>query len=410
MVAAGLSLLPSFAQTKGGTVPTGTSGGGVTAPSIPTTRPTNPSPESTPAPGTVQPIFLTGQVLLEDGTVPTGQVTIERVCHGQSHAIGYADGRGNFSVQLFDRNSGVLQDASEDTGYRNSMPGMGGSGGVGGAGQAGGSQAGIGGMSTSAQDRALLDCELRARAAGYRSQSIMLANRRPLDPPDVGVILLHRMSGDEQGSTVSAVSLAAPKDARKAYNHGLEALKKEKHGDALADFEKAVESYPDYSAAWFEIGRLELATGDNAAARHAFETAIRADSKFVPPYLELSIVELRAQKWQALADVTEKAVRLNSFDYPEAFYYNAVANYYLKNMDQAEKSAREADRLDTHHTIPQNHDLLGVILAQRGDYAGAADQFRAYLKLAPDSDNAPKVRQRLNQVEAAGEQAKAKQN
>ena len=70
-----------------------------------------------------------------------------------------------------------------------------------------------------------LPTPLRARLAGYRSQTISLANRRPMDPPDVGTILLHRL-GASEGSTISAVSLRAPKDAKKAYDKGLDALKK----------------------------------------------------------------------------------------------------------------------------------------------------------------------------------------
>lgn len=409
LLAVGLSLQPAFGQAKGGTPPTpgtGGAGAGSTAPNIPTTRPTNPTPGTQPQqPGMPQPIFLSGQVLLEDGTPPSEPVVIERVCHGQPHAEGYTDTKGYFSIQLFQPNSGVLQDASEDSTFGSRMPGMGGAPvGIGGGGGPVGS---TGNDTFAAQQRLLLDCELRAKAPGFRSQTVLLANRRPLDPPDVGVILLHRNSGGtDEGSTVSAVSLAAPKNAHKAYTKGLDALKKKKHGDALAEFEKAVESYPDYAAAWYEIGRLEMAAGDDAAARHAFESAVNADGKFVLPYLELAIVQLRAKQWQQLADTTTKAIRLNSFDYPSAFYYNAVANYYLKNMDQAEKSSREADRLDSRHEIPTNLHLLGVILAQKGDYAGAADEFRKYLKQVPDAEDAATVRKQLAQVEQAVAQAK----
>ena len=62
-----------------------------------------------------------------------------------------------------------------------------------------------------------MDCDLRARLAGFRSQSVSLANRRPMDPPDIGTILLHRLSPTEGTTLISAVSLAAPKDAKKAY-------------------------------------------------------------------------------------------------------------------------------------------------------------------------------------------------
>ena len=403
-VFAALSLQPAFGQARGGGTSTGNTGGsgGTTTPPT-TTRPTTTPSTTTTQPSTPpQPIFLTGQVLIDDGTAPTEPVVIERVCHGQPHAEGYTDSRGYFSIQLFQPNNGVLQDASEDNTYRSVVGGMG----IGGGQVGGGSPMGSTGMS--AQDRLLLDCELRAKVAGFRSQSIMLANRRPLDPPDVGVILLHRNNGSEEGSTVSAVSLAAPKDAHKAYTKGLELLKKAKTGDALADFEKAVEIYPHYAAAWYEIGRIELAANDNAAARHALEMAVKADPKFVLPYVDLSTVELRAQKWQALAEVTDKVIQLDSFDYPQAYYYNAAANYYLKNLEKAEKSAREADRLDTRHEIPRNLHLLGIILAQRQDYAGAAEKFRLYLKLAPQADDAATVRRQLEQVETAVAQAKAK--
>jgi tetratricopeptide (TPR) repeat protein len=338
--------------------------------------------------------------MVDDGTAPTDPVVIERVCRGQSHAEGYTDSRGYFSIQLFQPNNGVLQDASEDTAYRTMIGGVG----VGGGQSPANSP--LGGGSAAAQERLLLDCELRAKASGFRSQSIMLANRRPLDPPDVGVILLHRNSGSEEGSTVSAVSLAAPKDAHKAYTKGLELLKKGKTGDALVNFEKAVEVYPNYAAAWYEVGRIELEAADNAAAGHAFEMAVKADPKFIPPYVELSVVELRAKKWKELAEVTDKVIQLDSFDYPQAYYYNAAANYYLKNLDKAEKSAKEADRLDSRHEIPKNLHLLGIILAQRGDYSAAAEKFRAYLQIAPNADDAETVRKQLAQVETAVAQAK----
>jgi len=403
VLAAGLILQPAFGQ-KGTTPPAAppTSGGGATAPSTPSRPTTTPTQPNNPTQGIPAPIFLTGQVLIEDGTPPPAGVVIERVCNARSHAEGYTDSKGYFSIQLFQPNSGVMQDASEDT------P----AGRMGGIGMPGLGPAGSGSPTTSTagfgQDRILLDCELRAKAPGYRSQSVMLANRRPLDPPDVGVILLHRNSGSEEGSTVSVVSLAAPKEARKAYEKGVEALKKNKPEDARKDFEKAVNVYPDYAAAWCELGRLELAAGDAETARGSFNQAVKADPKFVTPYLEISTIELRAQRWHALADVTDRILKLNAFDYPQSFYYNAVANYYLKRMDQAEKSAREAERLDTRHQIASNWHLLGVILAQRQDYAGAAEQFRNYLKLAPEASDAENVRTKLAQVEKAAALAQGK--
>ncbi len=88
---------------------------------------------------------------------------------------------------------------------------------------------------------------------------------------------------------------------------------------------------------------------------------------------------------------------------------NAVAKYNLQDMDAAEKSALEAEKLDTRHIFPKSVHLLGVIRAQRQDYAGAAEKFREYLKLAPTASDAAQVRAQLNQVEKQTAQAKPDQ-
>jgi tetratricopeptide (TPR) repeat protein len=260
---------------------------------------------------------------------------------------------------------------------------------------AGSSMGGSPGLGSSAR---LMDCELRARLPGYRSQSVSLANRRPMDPPDVGIILLHRM-GESEGSTISASSLNAPKDAKKAYEKGMDSLKKRKSDDAVKSFEKAVDVYPKYATAWNELGRLQMAKGDPETARKSFESAVAADPKFVPPYLEMAMIEWKGEKWDQVADLTGKVIKLDSFDYPQAHFLNALSNYYLKNMDVAEKSARETLRLDTRKQYPTTMRLLGVILATKQDYTGAAEQFKAYLAAAPEAQDAATVRSQLSQVE-----------
>jgi hypothetical protein len=106
-------------------------------------------------------------------------------------------------------------------------------------------------------------------------------------------------------------------------------------------------------------------------------------------------------------------VKLDPFSYPDAFFWNAVANYNLHNISAAEESARRAQKLDTRHQIPQVSHLLGVILADRKEYSGAAEQMRDYLKFAPGAQDAGAVRSQLEEIEklaqtvprAASEQA-----
>ena len=393
--AVGLSLLIPLAvigQSTGGTTTTSTTGstgtatGRTTTPS-PTTSPTNPT--STPAPVSVpQPIFLNGRVMMEDGTAPPGLVTIETVCNRSAHSEGYTDSRGYFAIELGARN-GVIQDASE-TSSRSSWNASGITGTSATTGPPGSPQS---------SERKYMGCDLQAKLGGYRSQTVPLAGRRPMDDPNVGTILLHRNAPAEEGQTISAVSLAAPKDATKAYDKGLDAIRKKKFDDAQKSFEKAVEAYPKYATAWYELGMLQAGQGKMDMARSYFDKALECDPKFVQPYMQISILELQASRWRSLADVTDRLVKLDPFAYPQAFFFNSVANFNLQNFAAAEKSALAAERLDTRHAIPKVSHILGLILALRKDYAGAAERFKTYLQFAPEAEDAPKVRSQLAEVE-----------
>ena len=258
----------------------------------------------------------------------------------------------------------------------------------------------------SSADQRYTICDLRARLVGFRSQTVSLANRRPLDDPNIGIILLHR-EGHDEGSTVSAVSLAAPRDARHAFEKGQQATKKNKTDEAEKDYRKAVELYPNYAAAWNELGRIQLARGQSADARKSFDTAIQADPKFVSPYLELSIIDMDTSNWRDLADVTDRALKLDPFDYPQAYLFNGVAHWNLKQIDAAEKSILQAERLDNQNQLPDVSRLMGMIHMYRHDFSGAVQSFRQYLKLAPDAKEADKTRAELAMAEKLQAQSAA---
>jgi tetratricopeptide (TPR) repeat protein len=341
---------------------------------------TTPFPSDAP-----HPILITGKVMLDDGTPPPQGILIERVCGGgRPHPEGYTDSKGHFTVTL-GQEIGVMADASEAP-NRNEMPGANPMGGM--------------------RDRDLATCEIRATFAGFRSDAISLAGKQYLGESEVGTIVLHRMNNVE-GLTMSATSALAPKDAKKAYEKGLESVKKNKTDEAQKDFEKAVEVYPKYASAWFELGRLYEQRDHFDKAREAYNQSLAADSKYINPYERLYMFAVKDQKWQDVADITDKVLRMNPYDFPAAYYFNAVANLQLNKLDPAEKSAREAVKVDKKRENPRSNYILGIILAQKADYPGAADCLRAYLKDVPQGNESEKVRKQLAEIEKV---AQAKQN
>jgi tetratricopeptide (TPR) repeat protein len=302
-------------------------------------------------------------------------VVIQRVCNGAAHPEAYTDTGGNFSFQI-----GHTQDMLPDATSDSSAPGYRG-------GQA----------SQKANATANLNgCDLRASLSGYRSDVVSLTTRRN-DEPNVGTILLHPYSKIE-GLTVSATSALAPKEARKAFDQGLAAAKKAKLDEAQADFQKATELYPRYASAWLELGRVLEQRERLPEARDAYAKSIAADSKFVQPYERLYVLSFKEQKWEDLAQNTDRIMRLNPYDYPDAVYFNAVANSQLGKLDIAERSAREAIAMGSAAQNPKVTYILGVILAKKHDFKGAAECLRTYLKSDAVTDR-ERVKQLLADVE-----------
>jgi tetratricopeptide (TPR) repeat protein len=114
-----------------------------------------------------------------------------------------------------------------------------------------------------------------------------------------------------------------------------------------------------------------------------------------------AIASLQEGNWQDAADASERVLQVDSAGYPSASYLNAMANLRLGHLDAAEKSAREAIRLDSAHRNPRNSYVLGLVLAEKQDFGQAAELLEAYLRAIPNAPDAETVRKQLSNIEEA---------
>ena len=334
--------------------------------------------QQTQFPEMQRPIYLSGKVLMDDGTPPPEQVVVERVCNGIVRPEGYTNSKGQFSFAL-GQNTAMMADASVsavDGGGLGSGRGSSGMGNMG----------GFGGSSRGVSERDLMGCEIRANLAGFRSESVNLSGRRTMDNPDLGVIILHRLAKVD-GFTFSGTTAYAPKDARKAVEKGREAAKTQKWPDAEREFQKAVDSYPKYAVAWYQLGLVHQMQNQLDEAKKSYAESLKADSKFVTPYAQLAKLAATEKDWPRTVEYSEKLIKLNPYFSPEIYFYSAVANLNLKHLDVAEDHAREAVKMDPQHKMPRSMEVLAIVLAQKQDFKGAAENMRAYLKAAPDASD-----------------------
>jgi tetratricopeptide (TPR) repeat protein len=338
-------------------------------------------------------MFLLGSVATDDGTPVPHDVLIERVCDARVRQQVYATSRGNFSMELGAMTDSYLDasgDRSPQYGQASKVPG------------------------TGISRRELINCELRATVSGFHSSVISLVGLTPVSSSmDVGAIVVHR-STKIQGMTLSAAPYKAPTDARRAYEKGIQAARKGRLADARQYFEKAVEIYPKYASAWFQLGAVLQNLAQKESARTAYTHATTIDTKFLPPYLSLASMAYEAEDWTQVLNLTNHVLDLDPLkyanvtgyildsdplDYAEAYFYNSAANYKLNKIEDAEKSGLKAERLDVRPRFPQLHLLLAEIFARKNNYATAISETKIYLELAPHAKDADQVRERLAKLE-----------
>ncbi|MGA3099065.1 MAG: tetratricopeptide repeat protein [Bryobacteraceae bacterium] len=198
---------------------------------------------------------------------------------------------------------------------------------------------------------------------------------------------------------VALMAQTGPAEARGAFDEAQRAAQQNRTADAILGYQRAVSLDPRFAEAWFRLGELQLNSHDREAARKSLEAAIEADPDYAPPYALLATLQHDAGDWKGLLASTDRLIAIDPGANRLNYLYNAVANYNLRHPEAAERSIREAIRLDPGHQYPESLRLLGEMLFQRGDYAGAAEQFRACLRFAKPGPEMDAVLARLSEME-----------
>ncbi|HEX4424106.1 MAG TPA: hypothetical protein VH079_01820 [Terriglobales bacterium] len=241
-------------------------------------------------------------------------------------------------------------------------------------------------------------CTVQASLSGFRSNVITITQRNFQDAPDLGTLTLHREEAQGTGTAVSTTSNAAPPAARKYFDKARSELLDQKPDRAQRELEKALEVYPSFADAWYQLGKLQE-TASPQDARKSFAKAADADPKFVLPYEHLAGLSAMDAKWNEVVDSTSHMLQLDPAGTPQVWYYDALGNFKMGHVAAAKESATKSLAMDPQHTIPNTEQLLAVILAQQHDYAGALEHLRHCLTYLPSGPGTDLVKQQIARVE-----------
>jgi len=240
-------------------------------------------------------------------------------------------------------------------------------------------------------------CLVEGAVPGFRSTTITVTQRNLRDQPDLGTLMLSRIGRDAATTVSSTTETASPKAIKSFEKARSEMIQHDSEG-AARDLTKAVQTDPQFAEAWLQLGKLQQPS-DPQAARDSFSRALAADPKFVLPYEQLAALAAQAGNWKEVLDNTNHVAQLYPEGTAQSWYLDALANFQTGKPDLAEASAVKSLALDPRHSILNTEQLLAVILAKKGDFAGALEHLRSCLKSMPPGPNADLLKQQIAQLE-----------
>ena len=336
------------------------------------------------------PVYVNGRVLMESGQPVPEPVSVGLSCGMRTLQVVHTDAKGYFQFTLgAGPQSNIDSSASDDA--------------VGGLGIPG-TDSPFGNASGSMM---MMGCELNVSVGGYQPLSKTITSPADIEGINAGTLLLRRREG-VTGSSISVTSLQVPDSARKEFEKGEKDARSNHLATAKQHLEKAVALYDKYAAAWTGLGQLYVADRDLDKAHQAFEKAIAVDAHYIPPYLSLAALELQTSQYDGAAETAGKALALDP-SIGVASFIQAAADFKLNRLDEAEKSARDAEN-GPHQNITQVHVLLAQIFVQKQDYPDALTQLRAYLKESPHGAFVAEAQKNLEGIEKAQAEAGDKPN
>ncbi len=235
------------------------------------------------------------------------------------------------------------------------------------------------------------------RAPGYRAlrERVDLTTARR-----VSLQLKLQREGPAQSeppqAAISARLLGLPAPALKNYQRGLRLVMVEKKAQAsLRYFQSAIRAHPDFPEARFMLGLAYMDLRRFAEAQAALEKAMELDEKYAAAHLALGSC-LNAQGNYRAA---EKPLLRGLEVQPNAAtgHWELGRVYWtMQRWADAEVHVRKAVELAP--TLAPARVLMGNVLLQKRDAAGALEQFREYLRLEPRGPMAGAAREAVNQL------------
>jgi tetratricopeptide (TPR) repeat protein len=200
----------------------------------------------------------------------------------------------------------------------------------------------------------------------------------------------HSKPDGPSSATVSTATLNVPEKARKEFDKASDAMAHQDWNKAAERLNKAITVYPQYAAAYNNLGVVYSHLNDDSHEQEALARAIALDDHFAPAFMNFGKLRLRQKDFSQAEAMLEKAAALDPLN-AQGLALLADAQYMNQHYDAALVSARQA-----HTAFPQHPSFVHYIAArayqQEGRQKDALVELRLFLQEEPSGSRADYVR------------------
>jgi Flp pilus assembly protein TadD len=210
-------------------------------------------------------------------------------------------------------------------------------------------------------------------------------------------------SGSEPaGDSPESTPLAGPRrpanpEAQQELDRAQELLfRKHDAAASVEEFKKAVKIDPWYGPGYVLLGLAYMQTQRWSDAQDAFGEASKVEPGNAQAFLGLGSAMNEQHDYTGARKALEHSLELNP-ESAEAHYELARTFGALGKWQEAEPHARRAVEINPDYAGP--HALMGNVYLERQDLPFALAEFREYLRLDPEGNLAPSVKQIIAEIE-----------
>ncbi|MGF1503315.1 MAG: putative 2OG-Fe(II) oxygenase [Paracoccaceae bacterium] len=170
-------------------------------------------------------------------------------------------------------------------------------------------------------------------------------------------------------------------DPAALHRAGMKAVRRGRVAEGRAMLETAVAARPNARALLADLAQVQLVSGDEAAATETYRRALAVDPGFAAGWLNLGILQMRADRIDEAGDCFECAIGIEPTMADALAGLGVVRQRQHRLPEAAEALARAVEAAPGDAEIRSN---LGGVLHEMGEIERAAEAFEAALRIAPD--------------------------